>query len=82
MEINKSLNAAMAARGFLPVSAVADAIGVSRMTVYKWLEQGKVRGERALNRFWFVELASLRTFLGPQAAAGFFGGAKVPAKEG
>ena len=33
----------MAEKGYLPLEQVADALGVSRQTAWRWAEEGKVK---------------------------------------
>ena len=44
----------------------AQAIGVSRSTMWRWVTDGNVRGFR-VGKHWVIDLESLRKMLGPEA---------------
>ena len=57
----------MAAKGYLPLEQVADALGVSRQTVWRWAEEGKVKSLRVVKRF-YLEEKSLIAHVGAEAS--------------
>ena len=46
---------------------VADALGVSRQTIWRWAEEGKVKSLRVVKRF-YVEEKSLSAYVGAAAS--------------
>lgn len=57
----------MRQRGFITVKEIAAKIGITKTTVYRWVEQGKVAEER-VGAARYISLASLVQHLGPTAA--------------
>jgi predicted DNA-binding transcriptional regulator AlpA len=61
----------MLARGFLPVKEVAERMGKSSTTIYRWIEDERVIGETIPPRNRYVQIESLAEFLGHDVAKGF-----------
>jgi hypothetical protein len=57
----------MRARGFISASEVATLVGENITTVYRQLEDGRLRGMQIASR-WYIEEKSLIEFIGPVAA--------------
>lgn len=62
-----TLEQKMAARGYLPASKVAERYPCSVYTVYRWIKNGKIDGEKFLGH-WFVTVDSLIAMLGSEKA--------------
>jgi excisionase family DNA binding protein len=54
--------------GYLTVGEVAEKVGRTEVTVYQWVEEGKVASRR-LGRSVYVERKSLLAYLGADNAA-------------
>jgi len=67
MRGRSKLHDMMAARGFLSAREVAKRCGHSPSTVYRWVDDGTVEGERVGSQR-FVKLSSVIKHLGPAAA--------------
>jgi len=57
----------MRSRGYIPASEAAGRIGVTVYSLYRWIEAGKVEGER-VGSHWYVKADSIAACLGPHAA--------------
>lgn len=67
--ISKSkLGKALAEKGFISASEAAKRLGVSVYTVYRKIEQKKMKGA-LVNGHWFIEEASLAKAVGKQSDA-------------
>lgn len=62
-----TLTQKMEAKGYLSVSRVAEMVGMSVHTVYRWIKADEVRGEKVLGH-WYVTRASVIAKLGPDQA--------------
>jgi excisionase family DNA binding protein len=60
--------ALMRTRGLYPIPEVADLIGMSSSTVYRWIDNGKVEGT-TLGSARYVRIKSVREFMGRKHAA-------------
>jgi len=62
-------------RSLLTPEEIADRLGVHRVTVYRWLRQGWLRGLKAV-RQWRVTEDELQRFMreGPESERGEVGG--------
>lgn len=56
----------MRQRGFVTVKEIATKLGITKTTVYRWVEQGKVAEER-IGAARYISLSSLAQHLGPTA---------------
>lgn len=54
------------ADGYIPASEAAEMAGRPITTIYRWAEQNKVKYRKVASA-WYVEEASLREHLGPDA---------------
>lgn len=69
----------MRQNGYITVAEVARKMGVDDSRVYRWLDEGKIQGERVLNKR-YVSLKSLVKHLG-EGTARIFGFIKKEAAE-
>jgi predicted site-specific integrase-resolvase len=49
----------------LPISAVAEQYGVSRVCVWQWVNEG-ILPARRLGHFWYVHTDALKSFMVPR----------------
>ena len=63
----ETLKQKMRAKGYLPAPRVAELVGLSVYTVYRWIKAGDVKGEKMLGH-WFVTAESLIAKVGPDKA--------------
>lgn len=61
------LKSVMADKGFATVAELISRIGMTEDALYRLIHSRKVRSVK-IGKLWFVELASLAVFLGPEAS--------------
>jgi hypothetical protein len=65
--MSETLNTTMEKRGLVSVAVAAERSGYTAQHLGRLLRSGEVQGERVVRR-WFVSLASLAKYLGPEAS--------------
>lgn len=68
VSLRTQLNARMRAQGYWTVEDLSTKVCMSKSGIYKWIDEQRVRSTRIGNAV-FVELDSVITHLGPEAAA-------------
>jgi hypothetical protein len=82
----RKIDLMMAAKGLLPATQMAARVGVSVFTIYRWVNEEKVKGMK-MQGHWYVDRNSMIEYLGLEAAnmLGLLGnqpGAKLANTEG
>jgi hypothetical protein len=61
------MDAVMKQKGYLPAVRMAELIGVSLYTVYRWEEEGRITGQHIGSRR-YMSVASVAAYMGHDAA--------------